>query len=80
MNSNDTNSQVMVVNIKYGRKIDTRHHKQCPEMTVLDIPEHIMKMSADTGKFYDAIESYVYNAVTKRFGSECTYCQTYLTF
>jgi hypothetical protein len=71
--------QVLVVNITYGNELSNKI-KDRPEMTVLDIPESILKNKKDETKFKDSIESFVYNTLTRKYGAEVCSCQIWLPF
>lgn len=47
-------------------------------MTVLDVPEGILKTMNDKQKFIDSIETFAYNTTTKKYGAEVMSCQIYL--
>lgn len=71
--------QIQVVNIKYGRELNTsKKIKEKPEMVVLDVPEEILKNKNKGQKFLDMIESFAYNTVTRKYGAEVHICQVYL--
>lgn len=69
--------QVVVVNIKYG-KVHNPKIKERPDMTVLDIPEGILRTIKNEEKFKDNIESFAYNTITRKYGAEVSYCQVWL--
>lgn len=69
--------QVIVVNTKYGRILNEKI-KDRPEMSILDIPEGIMKTKNKKNVFEDNVESFVYNTLTKKYGAEVSHCQIYL--
>lgn len=71
--------QVIVVNTKYGRILNEKI-KDRPEMSILDIPEGILKTKNKHNVFEDNIESFVYNTLTKKYGAEVSHCQIYLPF
>ena len=73
----DNGYQVIVVNTKYGRILNEKI-KDRPEMSVLDIPEGILKTKNKSGIFEDNVESFVYNTLTKKYGAEVSHCQIYL--
>lgn len=70
--------QITVVNIKYGKVFNSRN-KIRPEMAVLDVPESISKIK-DKEKFEDAVESFAYNTITKKYGAEVNFCQVFLQY
>jgi hypothetical protein len=70
--------QITVVNIKYGKTFSKRV-KERPEMVTLDVPDALLKMrEKDNEKFLDSVEAFAYNTVTRKYGSEVSYCQVYL--
>lgn len=69
--------QVIVVNTKYGRILNEKINDR-PEMSILDIPEGIMKTKNKKNVFEDNVESFVYNTLTKKYGAEVSHCQIYL--
>ena len=70
--------QITVVNIKYGKTFSKRV-KDRPEMVTLDVPDALLKMrEKDNEKFLDSVEAFAYNTVTRKYGSEVSYCQVYL--
>ena len=71
--------QILVVNIKYGKELNKKI-KNRPDMTMLDVPESIVKLVSDKVKFEDSIETFAYNTVTKKYGAEVNYCQVWLPF
>ena len=71
--------QILVVNIKYGRKISNKI-KERPEMTVLDVPESILKHKNKEDQFKDMIETFAYNTVTRKYGAEVCHCNIFLPF
>ena len=73
----DNGYQVIVVNTKYGRILNEKI-KDRPEMSVLDIPEGILKTEHKSGVFEDNVESFVYHTLTKKYGAEVSHCQIYL--
>ena len=76
-NHNIDGYQILVVNIKYGKELNSKV-KNKPNMTVLDVPEGIMKSIKNESKFKDNIESFAYNTLTKKYGAEVSYCQVWL--
>ena len=72
-NDHEEEYSVSVVNIR---------HTGCgkvPEMISLNIPSGIMRLrNSDLGKFYDEVESFAYNCISKKYGVEVTYCQVLL--
>ena len=71
--------QVIVVNIFYKTPIEERaKNKEYPTSLILDIPEGILKCKKNQTKFYDTVEQFVYNTITRKYGSEVTSCQIYL--
>lgn len=76
-NTNENGYQVIIVNTKYG-KILNEKIKDRPEMSVLDIPEGILRTINKKNVFEDNVESFVYNTLTKKYGAEVSHCQIYL--
>ena len=76
-NHNIDGYQILVVNIKYGKELNSKVKNKL-NMTVLDVPEGIMKSIKNESKFKDNIESFAYNTLTKKYGAEVSYCQVWL--
>jgi len=74
----DNGYQITVVNIKYGNVFNSKI-KNRPDMTILDVPENIYKIK-DEEKLRDAIESFAYNTITRKYGAEVSFCQSFLPF
>ena len=69
--------QIIVVNIKYGDSF--RPYKGIrPQSMALDLPKDILGMIRDKEKFYDCVESFAYNMITRSFGAYVSSCQVYL--
>lgn len=74
-----------VVNIKYVTEQETQKKPKGKKPTVSDtyyltIPEKILKLKnkVNQTKYFDTIESYVYNTVTKLTKRKVAFCQIYL--
>jgi hypothetical protein len=70
--------QVIVVNIFYKTPVEKSKNKEYPTSLILDIPEGILKCKKNQNKFYDTVEQFVYNTITRKYGTEVTSCQIYL--
>ena len=70
--------QVIVCNIKYGGKVLNNKIHEKPDITVLDIPEDILKTKKNDQKFKDNIETFVYKTISRKYGKEVSYCQIWL--
>ena len=71
--------QVIVVNIFYKTPVEERiKNKEYPTSMILDIPEGILKCKKNQNKFYDTVEQFVYNTITRKYGSEVISGQIYL--
>ena len=75
-------NSVVVVNIKYARiSMDgsISEKKNLPEFFVLDLPERITQLpDKNDQKYYDLIETFVYNTLTKKFQTEVENCQIWI--
>lgn len=69
--------QILVVNIKYGKELNGKI-KNKPSMTVLDLPDNIIKCQKNEDKFRDSVETFTYNTLTKKYGAEVNNCQIWL--
>ena len=69
--------QILVVNIKHG-KVKNQKMKELDDVVVLDVPEGILKTKNNITQFYDNIETFAYNTVSRKFGTEVYHCQVYL--
>ena len=71
--------QITVANIKYGRSFSNKFRDR-PEIVTLDVPESILKLKTkgDETKFKDAVESFAYNTVSRKFAAEVSRCQVWL--
>lgn len=69
--------QITVVNIKYGDEFRT-YRGQRPSSMVLDVPRNILDVKKETEKFYDLVESFAYNTISRTFGSYVSFLQVYL--
>ena len=74
--------QVWAVNIKYDEYLgDQRvdlHSKRMPESAVLNVPESILKGKRNRQRFYENVETFVYNTLTRKCGAEVCFCQIFL--
>ena len=71
--------QIMVVNIKYGKVLSNKVRER-PSVVTLDVPEAILKSrnKGDEQRFLDAVETFAYNTVTRKYGAEVNYCRVCL--
>lgn len=69
--------QIIVVNIKYGDSFRPFHGDR-PESTTLDLPKDILASKNDPENFYDLVESFAYNTITRSFGAYVSSCQVFL--
>jgi len=69
--------QITVVNIKYGDEF-RRYRGDRPDSMVLDLPKNILELEGQKDKFYDSIESFACNTITRTFGAYVTFLQVYL--
>ena len=69
--------QIIVVNIKYGDEFRTYKGSR-PQSMVLDVPKDILGTMWDKAKFYDCVEAFAYNTITRSFGAYVSSCQVYL--
>lgn len=80
-NSLNSNS-VIATNIKYARiAMDGTQSKKknLPEVFVLDLPERITQLpDKNEQKYFDLIETFVYNTLTKKFQTEVEKCQIWI--
>lgn len=76
-NTSESIYQILVVNIKYGKELGNKN-KSKPSMTVLDLPDNIIKIQKNEDKFKDSVETFVYNTITKKYGAEVNNCQIWL--
>ena len=67
----------MVVNIKCGKMHGSRGRDR-DDIVVLDVPEGILRTKNNKEQFYDNIETFAYNTVTRKFGTEVYSCQVFL--
>lgn len=81
---NEVDGEIIVCNISYtdktyGRTYGKRNKNQLPTIVGLDLPQNIKDMEAkDTQAFYDTVETFAYNTITKKYGFEVSHCQIYL--
>lgn len=68
--------QIIVVNISY--KKTPGFAKERPATVTLDVPEGILKCKSNKEKFYDSVEQFAYNTITKKYGAEVNRCQVWL--
>lgn len=68
--------QIIVVNISYKKTPGLA--KERPTTVTLDIPEGILKCKSNKEKFYDVVEQFAYNTITKKYGTEVNRCQVWL--
>ena len=78
---------VIATNIKVDRrtaKNEKCENAQIPYSVFLDLPENITNMFLTRrypeNECYEILESFAYNALTKRFGMEVTHLQLYIPF
>ncbi len=75
-------NSVIIVNIKYNKDSydgSSPRKKNLPDFFVLDLPERITQMpNKNDQKYYDLIETFVYNTLSKKFHTEVSYCQIWL--
>ena len=75
-------NSVIVVNIAYANiSMDgtLSRKKNLPKFFILDLPERITQLPDKTdGKYFDLIETFVYNTLTKKFQTEVDYCQIWI--
>lgn len=75
-------NSVIVVNIKYSkvsRDGTLSKKKNLPEFFVLDLPERITQLPDKTEqKYFDMIETFVYNTLSKKFQTDVESCQTWI--
>lgn len=75
-------NSVIVVNIAYNPiSMDgTRSkRKDLPKFFVLDLPERITQIpDKSEQKYFDLIETFVYNTLTKKFQTEVESCQIWI--
>lgn len=75
-------NSVVVVNIKYARlSMDgsPSRRKNLPQFFVLDLPERITQLPDKTDqKYFDLIETFVYNTLTKKFQTCVDFCQIWI--
>ena len=78
--SSISKNSVVVVNIKFNkRSFDGKKKTNLPDFFVLDLPERITQLPDKTDqKYYDLIETFVYNTLTKKFQTEVQYCQIWI--
>ena len=79
VNEENGGYQIMVVNIKYGKVLSNKT-KERPSMVTLDVPLAILKTrnSGNEQRFLEAVETFAYNTVTRKYGAEVNYCQVCL--
>ena len=53
-------------------------HSDLPETTMIEIPNNFAAINAPEEQFKDAIESFVYNLLSKKYGYEVNNCQIWL--
>jgi hypothetical protein len=74
----------IITNIKVNRntaKNSKVENSVIPCTITVELPENITKLLLEKNKdAYDIVESFAYNAMTKRFGMEVSYLQVYLPF
>lgn len=70
--------QILISNIKFGGKVLNSNIKDLPSDAVLDVPEGILRTQTDKKKFEDAVESFAYNTLSRKYGKEVSYCQVWL--
>ena len=77
-----SDNSVVVVNIRYNPiSIDgvRTKRKNLPEFFVLDLPERITQLpDKSEQKYFDLIETFVYNTLTKKFQAEVANCQIWI--
>lgn len=75
-------NSIIAVNIKYERISEDgtlSKRKKLPEAFVLDLPERISQIADKTSqKYFDLIESFVYNTLSKKFQTKVSYCQIWI--
>jgi len=74
---------VVVVNIAYfnedlkGKK--TANRNDLPKFFTLDLPERILEFKEkDQEKYFDLIETFCYNTLSKKFQAEVASCQIWV--
>lgn len=74
--------EVFVANISWSNKatrLSKKDPQELPQHIQLSIPENVLKQaSKPSNVFNDIIESYAYNALTRKFGREVCSCQVWL--
>ena len=77
-----------VVNISYlsgtpsRLKGKNKKNQKLEDNYIIDIPSKIFDMEArlkDRSKYYDIVESFIYNTITRKTGIEVAHCQIYLS-
>lgn len=80
---------VFVTNIAFAKKprltkeakIKLEKDKDYLRNTTLEVPEKILKLQEkDYNIFKDAVETFVYNTITRRFRAEVVFAQVWLPF
>lgn len=79
----DTNAgyEVVVANVSWNQKPfrPMKKEGELPTQLSMTIPENVLKQAnKPTNVFNDIIESYVYNALARKFGHEVWRCQIWL--
>lgn len=69
--------QIIVVNIKYGDEFRSFKGVR-PQSMVLDVPKDILGLIGNKEKFYDCVEAFAYNTISRSFGAYVSGCQVYL--
>lgn len=75
------NYQVIVCNIHYSRESASRrvNFNDLPEQIALDIPQSVLNQAKKSkNDFYDVIEQFAYNLLSRKFGIEVCSCQVWL--
>lgn len=76
------NNGLVIANIKWWSSHilnNKSKNKELPTIFSVDIPQNIRLLKdTDNQQYLDAIESFVYNFLTRKFGVEVSFCQIYL--
>lgn len=84
-NEQEVQNTIIATNIKWHKPNSLSHIMQSssklPEEFTLGIPSHLLPIKDNKQKyqqFKDEIEQFVYNFLTKKFDTQCTFCQIWL--
>lgn len=82
------NFALIATNIIWGNEVQTKTklvHKgklshDCPTQFIIDLPKNILSQAKKSDSFNDAIETFMYNFLTHKFGREVIKCQLWYQF